>query len=391
MRAQRVGALHDDLMLAAETDLAAVLTHIEQVNPRLIIVDSIRPSRPPTSTVRRAALRKVREVAGVLIRAAKQRGITTILVGHVTKDGSVAGPRTLEHLVDVVLNVEGDRHARLRLVRAQKNRFGPADEVGCFDLGDEGIRELSDPSELFVTRRHDPVSGTAITVAMEGTRPLVTEVQALVDPTSPGQARRATSGLDASRVAMVLAVLERRAGIGLKTHDTYTATVGGVKVSEPAADLAVAIAVASAFADKPVPVGTVIIGEVGLAGEVRRVTGTPRPSGRGCSAWFHSRDRRARTRDGPCGNQGLRGSRYPCGNRRGLQGAWQAGQQVTLTRSALDPAVRHFPVATQHLTTPGDTELFLEDPRSGCPWYRIARRTHADPHGRNRRTHCARQ
>ncbi len=134
-------------------------------------------------------------MAGVLIRAAKQRGITTILVGHVTKDGSVAGPRTLEHLVDVVINVEGDRHARLRLVRAQKNRYGPADEVGCFDLGDDGIRELSDPSALFVTRRSAPVSGTAITVAMEGTRPLVTEVQALVDPTSPGQARRATSGL----------------------------------------------------------------------------------------------------------------------------------------------------------------------------------------------------
>ena len=276
MRAQRVGALHDDLMLAAETDLAAVLTHIEQVNPRLIIVDSIQTVAAAEVDGAPGGVAQVREVAGVLIRAAKQRGITTILVGHVTKDGSVAGPRTLEHLVDVVLNVEGDRHARLRLVRAQKNRFGPADEVGCFDLGDEGIRELSDPSELFVTRRHDPVSGTAITVAMEGTRPLVTEVQALVDPTSPGQARRETSGLDASRVAMVLAVLERRAGIGLKTHDTYTATVGGVKVSEPAADLAVAIAVASALADKPVPAGTVIIGEVGLAGEVRRVTGTPR-------------------------------------------------------------------------------------------------------------------
>ena len=158
-------------MLAAETDLAAVLTHIEQVNPRLIIVDSIQTVAAAEVDGAPGGVAQVREVAGVLIRAAKQRGITTILVGHVTKDGSVAGPRTLEHLVDVVLNVEGDRHARLRLVRAQKNRFGPADEVGCFDLGDEGIRELSDPSELFVTRRHDPVSGTAITVAMEGTRP----------------------------------------------------------------------------------------------------------------------------------------------------------------------------------------------------------------------------
>ncbi len=276
MRAQRVGALHEDLMLAAETDLGAVLTHIDQVQPRLVVVDSIQTIAASDVDGAPGGVAQIREVAGVLIRAAKQRGITTILVGHVTKDGSVAGPRTLEHLVDVVINVEGDRHARLRLVRAQKNRYGPADEVGCFDLGDDGIRELSDPSELFVTRRNNPVSGTAITVAMEGTRPLVSEVQALVDPTSPGQARRATSGLDTSRVAMVLAVLERRAGIGLKTHDTYTATVGGVKLTEPAADLAVAVAVASALIDNPVPAGTVIIGEVGLAGEVRRVTGTPR-------------------------------------------------------------------------------------------------------------------
>lgn len=276
MRAQRVGAMHSSLMLAAETDLGAVLTHIEQVQPRLIIVDSIQTISAAGTDGAPGGVSQVREVAGVLIRTAKQRGITTVLVGHVTKDGNVAGPRTLEHLVDVVVNIEGDRHARLRLVRAQKNRFGPADEVGCFDLGDDGIRELTDPSELFVSRRHNPVSGTAITVAMEGTRPIVAEVQALVDPTTPGSARRATSGLDSARVAMVLAVLERRAGIGLKTHDTYTATVGGVKLTEPAADLAVALAVASAITDSPVPAGTVVIGEVGLAGEVRRVTGTPR-------------------------------------------------------------------------------------------------------------------
>ncbi len=276
MRAQRVGAMHDNLMLAAETDLGAVLAHIDQVAPRLIVVDSIQTIASAGTDGAPGGVSQVREVAGVLIRTAKHRGITTILVGHVTKDGTVAGPRTLEHLVDVVVNVEGDRHSRLRLVRAQKNRFGPADEVGCFDLGEDGIRELTDPSELFVSRRHNPVSGTAITVAMEGTRPIVAEVQALVDPTTPGSARRATSGLDSSRVAMVLAVLERRAGIGLKTHDTYTATVGGVKLTEPAADLAIAVAVASAITDNPVPAGTVIIGEVGLAGEVRRVTGTPR-------------------------------------------------------------------------------------------------------------------
>lgn len=276
MRAERVNALHDQLYLAAETDLAAVLTHIEEVKPRLIVVDSIQTIAATDAEGAPGGVAQVKEVAGVLIRVAKTRGIATILVGHVTKEGTVAGPRMLEHLVDVVVNIEGDRHARLRLVRAQKNRFGPADEVGCFDLSDDGIRELPDPSELFITRRSAPVSGTAITVAMEGTRPLVTEVQALVDPTTPGSARRATSGLDSARVAMVLAVLERRAGIGLSTHDTYTATVGGVKVTEPAADLAVAIAVASALSDQPVPAGTIIIGEVGLAGEVRRVAGTPR-------------------------------------------------------------------------------------------------------------------
>lgn len=276
MRAQRVGAMHDQLMLAAETELGAVLAHIDQVQPRLVVVDSIQTVSASGTDGAPGGVSQVREVAGALIRTAKLRGITMILVGHVTKDGNVAGPRTLEHLVDVVVNVEGDRHARLRLVRAQKNRFGPADEVGCFELCDEGIKELPDPSELFISRRNEPVSGTAVTVAMEGTRPIVAEVQALVDPTGPGNARRGTTGLDASRVAMVLAVMEARAGVGLKSFDTYTATVGGVKLTEPAADLAVAVAVASAMSRKPIPAGTVLIGEVGLAGEVRRVTSTPR-------------------------------------------------------------------------------------------------------------------
>lgn len=276
LRADRVGALRDELLLAAETDLGAVLAHIEEVRPKLLIVDSIQTIAAAEVDGAAGGVSQVREVAGVLIRNAKLRGITTILVGHVTKDGTVAGPRMLEHLVDVVVTIEGDRHARLRLVRASKNRFGPADEVGCFELCDEGIRELPDPSELFVTRRDNPVSGTAVTVAMEGTRPLVTEVQALADPTGPGTSRRNTSGLDSSRVAMVLAVLERRAGVGLRSVDTYTATVGGVKVTEPAVDLAIAIAVASALIDKPIPPDTVIIGEVGLAGDVRRVSGMPR-------------------------------------------------------------------------------------------------------------------
>lgn len=276
IRANRVGALHENLLLAAETDLGSVLAHVEEVNPKVLIIDSVQTIAASTVDGAPGGMAQVREVAGALIRTAKARNITTILVGHVTKDGTLAGPRTLEHLVDVVVAIEGDRHARLRLVRATKNRYGAADEVGCFDLSDSGIRELPDPSELFLTRRETPVAGTALTVSMEGTRPFVTEVQALVDPTTTGNARRAVSGLDSSRVSMVLAVLERYANVGLKSSDTYTATVGGVRVVEPAADLAIALAVASGQRNKALPAGVVALGELGLSGEIRRVTGIPR-------------------------------------------------------------------------------------------------------------------
>lgn len=276
IRANRIDALHDNLLLAAETDLGSVLAHVEQVNPKVLIIDSVQTISASTVDGSPGGMAQVREVAGALIRTAKARNITTILVGHVTKDGTLAGPRTLEHLVDVVVAIEGDRHARLRLVRATKNRYGAADEVGCFDLCDTGIRELPDPSELFLTRRDNPVAGTALTVSLEGTRPFVTEVQALVDPTTTGTARRAVSGLDSARVSMVLAVLERYTRIGLKSHDTYTATVGGVRVVEPAADLAIALAVASGQQNRALPVGLVALGELGLSGEIRRVTGIPR-------------------------------------------------------------------------------------------------------------------
>jgi DNA repair protein RadA/Sms len=219
---------------------------------------------------------QVREVAAALTRLAKERGVTTILVGHVTKDGSIAGPRTLEHVVDVVLHFEGDRHSRLRMVRGVKNRYGPSDEVGCFDLGDEGIVELPDPSGLFLTRGPANVPGQCVTVTVEGRRPLVAEVQALVADTTLASPRRVCSGLDSGRVAMTLAVLERRAGVPLVKSDVYTATVGGVRVADPAADLAVALAVAGAALDEPLPDRTIALGEVGLAGELRPVTGLAR-------------------------------------------------------------------------------------------------------------------
>ncbi|MGW7354449.1 DNA repair protein RadA [Streptomyces sp. NPDC054784] len=276
-RADRIGAIHDRLYLAAETDLSAVLGHLEAVDPSLLVLDSVQTVASPEIDGAPGGVAQVREVAGALIRASKERGMATLLVGHVTKDGSIAGPRLLEHLVDVVLQFEGDRHNRLRLVRGVKNRYGPTDEVGCFELHDEGITGLADPSGLFLTRRDAPVPGTCLTVTLEGRRPLVAEVQALTVDSQIPSPRRTTSGLETSRVSMMLAVLEQRGRISaLGKRDIYSATVGGVRLSEPAADLAIALALASAASDSPLPQNLVAVGEVGLAGEVRRVTGVQR-------------------------------------------------------------------------------------------------------------------
>jgi DNA repair protein RadA/Sms len=272
LRAGRIGALADDLYLAAETDLAAVLGHVESIAPDVLVVDSVQTVGSAATDGSPGGVAQVREVATALIRTAKSRGMATLLVGHVTKDGAVAGPRTLEHLVDVVLHFEGDRHSRLRLVRTVKNRFGPADEVGCFDLTDDGIVGLPDPSGLFLAHGAHSVPGTCVTVTMEGRRALVSEVQALVGGVQAATPRRATSGLDASRVAMLLAVLERRAGRTLANREVYAATVGGVRIAEPASDLALALAICSALDDRPLSASTVAIGEVGLAGEIRPVS-----------------------------------------------------------------------------------------------------------------------
>lgn len=276
LRADRIGALHPRLFLTAESDLSTVLGHLEQVSPDLLVVDSVQTVASAEVDGVPGGVTQVREVAAALIRAAKSRSMATLLVGHVTKDGSIAGPRVLEHLVDVVCQFEGDRQSRLRLIRATKNRYGPTDEVGCFDLSEDGIIELPDPSGLFLSSHSEPVPGTCVTVALEGRRPLLAEVQALVAATALANPRRATSGLDSSRVAMVLAVLERRAAVRLADRDTYVATVGGVRLGEPAADLATALAVASAAADRPLVPGLVAVGEVGLAGEVRPVSGLAR-------------------------------------------------------------------------------------------------------------------
>ncbi|MFW3172862.1 DNA repair protein RadA [Geodermatophilus sp. CPCC 206100] len=277
LRAERIGALHEELYLAAETELSAVLAHVEQVAPSLLVLDSVQTIRSPAVDGTDGGATQVRAVASALTGVAKSRGMTAILVGHVTKDGAIAGPRTLEHLVDVVVSFDGERHSTLRLVRATKNRFGPADEIGCFEIGDRGVVGVPDASHLFVSRRTAPVPGSCVTVTLEGSRPLLAEVQALVAGTGGGGSpRRAVSGLDSQRVAMVNAVVERRGGVRLADADVFAASVGGVKIGEPAADLALALAIASAAKDVPLPQGLVALGEVGLSGEIRRVGGTGR-------------------------------------------------------------------------------------------------------------------
>jgi DNA repair protein RadA/Sms len=272
LRAQRTNALTPNLYLAAETDLATVLGQVEAIKPELFIVDSVQTVASSDIDGVAGMPAQVREVAANLIRTAKQNGIPLLLVGHVTKDGSIAGPRTLEHLVDVVCHFEGDRQTSLRFIRTLKNRFGPTDEVGCFELTGEGILEVPDPSALFVSGSQNPVSGTCITVTVEGKRALIAEIQALVVHSTAPQPRRVTNGVDSSRVAMILAVLERRAGISVSDKDVYVSTVGGMKITEPAADLAIAIAIASAVKDKPVANQIAAFGEISLAGEIRGVT-----------------------------------------------------------------------------------------------------------------------
>ncbi|HET9139689.1 MAG TPA: DNA repair protein RadA [Actinophytocola sp.] len=273
LRAERTGNVHEAMYLAAESDIGVVLGHVDTVKPSLLVIDSVQTLASAGVDGTQGGVTQVRAVTAALVALAKERDLPVLLVGHVTKDGSIAGPRLLEHLVDVVLQFDGDRHSTLRMVRGVKNRFGPADEVGCFELVDDGIVGVADPSGLFLNRRETGVPGTAVTVAVEGKRPLLGEVQALVAASHLGTPRRAVSGLDSSRVAMALAVLERRGRIRLAESDVFTATVGGMRIVEPAADLAVALAVASAARDFVLPPDLVVVGEVGLAGEVRRVGG----------------------------------------------------------------------------------------------------------------------
>lgn len=274
MRADRTGGISDELYLAAETDLGAVLGHVEQVKPVLLVIDSIQTISAGDIDAVPGGVTQVKEVAAALIRMAKLRNITLVLVGHVTKDGSIAGPRVLEHLVDVVLHFEGERSSRLRMVRAIKNRFGPVDEVGCFDLSGSGIVAITDPTGLFVDTHHGPVPGTCIAVTMEGRRPMLAEVQALVTK-AVDRPRRTTSGVDSARVAMILAVLQQHVGLRLSEHDVFVSSVGGARLTEPSNDLAIALAIVSASSGRALDRQFVAVGELGLSGEVRRVRDVP--------------------------------------------------------------------------------------------------------------------
>lgn len=261
-----------DLYLLPETDLEVILRELESLKPQLAVIDSIQTIYFASLTSAPGSVAQVRECTSALMQVAKRENITLLIVGHVTKDGGIAGPRVLEHLVDTVLYFEGDRFASHRLLRSMKNRFGATHEIGVFEMVAHGLKEVSNPSELFLGNRDEFAPGTSTVVALEGTRPIVVEIQALVSPASYGSARRATTGVDSSRLLQILAVLEKRVGIPLSKLDAYVASVGGLKVEEPAADLGIAIAIVASFRDRVVDPRTILIGEIGLGGQVRPVS-----------------------------------------------------------------------------------------------------------------------
>ena len=268
-RAERVGAVVNGLGLVATTELATAIGAIESVSPALAVVDSVQTMASADLTGPAGSVGQVREVATRLAEVAKAGRTCVALVGHVTKEGTVAGPRTLEHLVDAVIYLEGERLGSTRLLRAAKNRFGSTDEVGVLEMRGDGLVEVADASRFFLESEQPPVAGSAVTIALEGTRPLAVEIQALVAPSGAGSPRRATTGIDVNRVLMLIAVLARHAGVNLTGHDVYVNVAGGLRIEEPAADLAVAVALASSLRERPVRSGTVLAGELSLAGRLR--------------------------------------------------------------------------------------------------------------------------
>jgi DNA repair protein RadA/Sms len=272
LRAQRLGVDSEAFILFAETNVEEIVAAVEETDPDVMIVDSIQTIFRPDVQSAPGSVSQVRESAAALLHAAKSMDVATFLVGHVTKEGSIAGPRVLEHMVDTVLYFEGDRHHAYRILRAVKNRFGSTNEIGVFEMRDVGLREVANPSEIFLSERSYGISGSTVVCSLEGTRPILVEIQALVTPASYGTPQRAATGFDYRRLQMLLAVLEKREGLRLSASDVFVNVAGGVRLDEPAVDLGVIMAVASSFRDVPTDTGTVLIGEVGLGGEIRTVS-----------------------------------------------------------------------------------------------------------------------
>jgi DNA repair protein RadA/Sms len=271
MRADRLGLVQAGLYLLSETSLDQVLMHIDQLGPRVVIIDSIQAISSDELESAAGSVSQVKACAAALLRVAKSQGVPILLVGHVTKAGAIAGPRVLEHIVDAVLYLEGDRFHTYRLLRGVKNRFGSTHEVGVFEMGEQGMVEVSNPSEAFLAERLPDASGSAIAVTMEGTRPLLVEIQALASTTSFGLPRRTANGIDMNRLLLLIAVLSKRVGLRLFDQDVFVNVVGGLRVGEPAADLAIALAVATSLQNLALPPDMAAIGEVGLSGELRAV------------------------------------------------------------------------------------------------------------------------
>ena len=272
LRAERLGDIDTDFYLYAETNMQSIRNEVERLQPDFLIVDSIQTIMTPEIQSTQGSVSQVREVTGELMQLAKTNDIATFIVGHVTKEGQLAGPRMLEHMVDTVLYFEGERQNTFRIFRAVKNRFGSTNEIGIFEMKGSGLVEVTNPSEVFLEERLEGSTGSAIVCALEGTRPILVEIQALTTPTMFGNAKRTTSGLDFNRVSLIMAVLEKRAGFLLQQQDAYLKSAGGVKLDEPAIDLAVAVAIASSYKEEPTDARECFIGEIGLTGEIRRVT-----------------------------------------------------------------------------------------------------------------------
>jgi len=271
LRSQRLDTVASQLMVVSEVEIDAILGMVQATPPQVLVIDSIQTMYNAELTSAPGSVSQVRESTVRLMMMAKKTGIPTLLVGHVTKDGAIAGPKLLEHMVDTVLYFEGDRNHIFRILRAVKNRFGSTNEIGVFEMKDQGLDEVVNPSAVFLSERPANAPGSAVTASMEGTRPILVELQALASSTSFGTPRRTILGLDPNRVALLAAVMEKQLGMHLMGHDIFMNVAGGVKVIEPAVDMAIVSAIASSFLDKPVPDGTVVLGEVGLAGEVRAI------------------------------------------------------------------------------------------------------------------------